>query len=79
VVVVGNAPTALLALLDAVDEGRASPALVVGTPVGLVAAAEAKEELVQRAVPFITVLGTRGGSAIAAAALNALLRMATGS
>jgi precorrin-8X/cobalt-precorrin-8 methylmutase len=77
VVVIGNAPTALLALLDAVDEGRARPALIVGTPVGLVAAAESKEELVRREVPYVTVLGNRGGSAIAAAALNALLRQAT--
>lgn len=78
VVVVGNAPTALLALLDAVDDGRARPALIIGTPVGLIAASEAKDELLERAIPSITVLGTRGGSAIAAAALNALLRLATG-
>lgn len=78
VAIIGNAPTALLALLDAVDAGRPAPALIVGTPVGLIAAAEAKDELVRRAVPYVTVLGTRGGSAIAAAALNALLRIATG-
>ena len=78
VAVIGNAPTALLALLDAIDDGRTRPALIVGTPVGLVAAAESKEELTRRSVPYITVLGTRGGSAIAAAALNALLRQATG-
>lgn len=75
VVAIGNAPTALLALLDAVDAGQARPALIIGTPVGLVAASEAKEELVRRTVPYVTVLGTRGGSAIAVAALNALLRM----
>jgi precorrin-8X/cobalt-precorrin-8 methylmutase len=78
IAVVGNAPTALLALLDAVDQGRARPALIIGTPVGLIAASEAKEALVKRSTPYITVLGTRGGSAIAAAALNALLRMAAG-
>jgi precorrin-8X/cobalt-precorrin-8 methylmutase len=78
VVVVGNAPTALLALLDALDDGRARPALIIGTPVGLVAASEAKDELTRRSIPYITVLGTRGGSAIAAAALNALLKLATG-
>ena len=78
VVVIGNAPTALLALLDAVDQDRARPALIIGTPVGLVAASEAKEELIERPIPYVTVLGTRGGSAIAAAALNALIRMATG-
>jgi precorrin-8X/cobalt-precorrin-8 methylmutase len=76
VVAIGNAPTALLALLDAVDAGRATPALVVGTPVGLVAAAESKDELLRRAVPAISVRGTRGGSPLAAAALNALLRLA---
>jgi precorrin-8X/cobalt-precorrin-8 methylmutase len=75
-VVVGNAPTALLALLDLVDAGRCRPALVIGTPVGLVAASEAKAELIQRDVPYLTVLGPRGGSAIAAAALNGLLRLA---
>lgn len=78
VVAVGNAPTALLALLDAVDEGRARPALIIGTPVGLVAAAESKEELARRGVPFVTLLGRRGGSAAAAAALNALARLAAG-
>ena len=78
VAVVGNAPTALLALLDAVDQGRTRPALIIGTPVGLVAASEAKQELIERAIPYVTVLGTRGGSAMAAAALNALLRLATG-
>ncbi len=76
IVVVGNAPTALLALLDLIDAGRAHPAMVVGTPVGFVAAVEAKAELAARETPFITVEGTRGGSAIAAAACNALLRLA---
>jgi precorrin-8X/cobalt-precorrin-8 methylmutase len=79
VVVIGNAPTALLALLDEVDAGRVQPALIVGVPVGLVAAAESKDELLKRAVPYVTVLGTRGGSAIAAAAINAILRLAVGS
>ena len=76
VVAIGNAPTALLSLLDLVDAGRARPALVVGMPVGFVAAAESKAELARRAVPFITIEGTRGGSAVAAAACNALLRLA---
>ena len=52
--------------------------MIVGTPVGLIAAAESKDELVLRNVPYVTVLGTRGGSAIAAAALNALIRIANG-
>jgi precorrin-8X/cobalt-precorrin-8 methylmutase len=75
VVVIGNAPTALLALLDVIDEGWCRPALVIGTPVGMVAARESKEELVRRDVPYVTVLGTRGGSAVAAAAFNAISRL----
>lgn len=76
VVVIGNAPTALLSLLDLVDAGVAEPALVVGMPVGFVAAAEAKQELMRRSLPYLTVEGTRGGSALAVAAVNALLRLA---
>lgn len=76
VVAIGNAPTALLALLDLVDAGVSSPALIVGVPVGFVNAAEAKKELMARRVPHVTVLGTRGGSPLAAAAVNALLRLA---
>lgn len=73
VVAVGNAPTALLALLDLVDEGRAAPALIIGMPVGFVACAESKDELTRRSVPYITVVGRRGGSSAAAATINALL------
>ncbi len=78
VVAIGNAPTALFALLDSLDEGLAAPALIVGTPVGFVGAAESKAELVQMTppVPYITVEGTRGGSTIAVATVNALLKMA---
>lgn len=73
IAIIGNAPTALLALLDIVDEGRAQPALVIAMPVGFVAAAESKSELLRRDVPYVTVEGTRGGSPLAAAAFNALL------
>ena len=73
VVAIGNAPTALLALLDLIDEGKATPALVIGMPVGFVACAESKDELLKRAVPYITILGRRGGSSAAAATVNALL------
>jgi precorrin-8X/cobalt-precorrin-8 methylmutase len=73
VVTVGNAPTALLAVLDLIDEGSVKPALVIGMPVGFVACAESKEELVKRKVPYITILGRRGGSSAAAATVNALL------
>ncbi len=70
---IGNAPTALLALLDMIDAGEVNPALVIGMPVGFVACAESKDELVKRNVPYITVLGRRGGSSAAAATVNALL------
>ena len=76
IVAIGNAPTALLALLDLIDGGEIKPALVVGMPVGFVQAKESKEELMKRDVPYITVTGTRGGSAMAAAAVNALLTIA---
>jgi precorrin-8X/cobalt-precorrin-8 methylmutase len=75
VVAVGNAPTALLALLDLVDQGRASPALIIGMPVGFVACAESKEELLRRSIPYITIRGRRGGSSAAAATVNALLAL----
>lgn len=76
IVAIGNAPTALLALLDLVDAGVCRPALVVGVPVGFVGAAESKAELAGRDLPYITIKGTRGGSTIAAAILNALLILA---
>lgn len=79
VVAIGNAPTALYALLDCLSNGLAPPALIIGTPVGFVGAAEAKAELIKYAdpgIPYVTVEGTRGGSAVAAAAVNALLRLA---
>jgi precorrin-8X/cobalt-precorrin-8 methylmutase len=73
VVVIGNAPTALFRLLEILDEGAPLPAAVIGVPVGFVGAAEAKRALAQdRRVPFLVVHGRRGGSAIAAAAINAL-------
>ena len=73
VVVIGNAPTALFRLLEILDEGVPPPAAVIGVPVGFVGAAEAKRALAQDGrVPFLVVHGRRGGSAIAAAAINAL-------
>jgi precorrin-8X/cobalt-precorrin-8 methylmutase len=74
VVAIGNAPTALFHLLELLDEGAPKPALILGFPVGFVGAAESKAELAahSRGVPFITLHGRRGGSAIAAAAVNAL-------
>lgn len=76
IVVIGNAPTALFSLCEQIEKGEAEPALVIGTPVGFVGARESKDLLVQlNKVPYITVLGTRGGSTIAAATVNALLYM----
>lgn len=76
VVAIGNAPTALFRLLELLDAGGAKPALILGFPVGFVGAAESKAELAadSRTVPFITLHGRRGGSAIAAAAVNALAK-----
>jgi precorrin-8X/cobalt-precorrin-8 methylmutase len=73
IVAIGNAPTALYRLLDMFDEIFARPACIVGMPVGFVGAAESKEALIADArVPFITLKGRKGGSAMAAAALNAI-------
>ncbi|MBC7106858.1 MAG: precorrin-8X methylmutase [Firmicutes bacterium] len=74
VVAIGNAPTALFGLLELLD-GGVRPALVVATPVGFVGAAEAKEALMARDVPWVVVRGTKGGSAVAAAVVNALLAL----
>ena len=74
-VAIGNAPTALLALLNLIDNGIL-PSLVVGMPVGFIQAEESKVELTKRSIPYITIIGKRGGSAAAAAAVNALLRLA---
>jgi precorrin-8X/cobalt-precorrin-8 methylmutase len=76
IVAIGNAPTALLALLDLVDHKEIKPALVVGMPVGFVQAKESKDELMKRNIPHITVVGSRGGSAMAVAVVNALLKIA---
>ena len=74
VVAIGNAPTTLFALLEALDAGMPKPAAILGFPVGFVGATESKEELVKnsRDVEFATLLGRRGGSAMASAAVNAL-------
>lgn len=76
VLAIGNAPTALFTLLELMEQQDIRPALIVGVPVGFVGAAESKELLVQSSpVPYITVLGNKGGSPIAAATVNALLYM----
>jgi precorrin-8X/cobalt-precorrin-8 methylmutase len=73
VVAIGNAPTALYRLLELLDEGAAPPACVIGMPVGFVGSAESKQALMDHGrVPFLCVRGRKGGSAMAAAAVNAL-------
>ena len=76
VVAIGNAPTALFRLLEMLDAGAPKPAAILGIPVGFVGAAESKEALAAdpRGVPFLIVRGRMGGSAMTAAALNALAR-----
>jgi precorrin-8X/cobalt-precorrin-8 methylmutase len=69
---------AMLALIEMLDSGLVRPALVIGMPVGFVQAKESKTELMKRQVPFISLEGTRGGSPLAAAAVNAILRLARG-
>ena len=74
VVAVGNAPTALFRLLELLAEGAPRPAAILGFPVGFVGAAESKDALASTDLPYLTLLGRRGGSAIASAAVNALAR-----
>ena len=74
VVAIGNAPTALFHLLDLIEAGGPRPAVIVGGPVGFIGAAESKEELIARGdgIDYLVVRGRRGGSAITAAAVNAI-------
>lgn len=71
--VFGNAPTALVRLLDLVDEGKVSPKGIIGVPVGFVGAKESKELLSKYKIPHITTISRKGGSNVAAAILNAIL------
>ncbi len=73
VIAIGNAPTALFHMLDMHERGAARPAAIIGVPVGFVGAAESKDALAaQGTIPYLIVRGRKGGSAIAAAAVNAL-------
>jgi precorrin-8X/cobalt-precorrin-8 methylmutase len=76
VYVVGNAPTALMRLVALIREGNPGPALVIGLPVGFVNAAESKQELLALDIPYITNVGRKGGSNVAAAVVNALAILA---
>jgi len=76
IVVIGNAPTALLELIGMVKEGTVKPALIIGIPVGFISAPESKEELSKiTQVPFITNIGRKGGSSSASAIVNALYKL----
>jgi len=74
--VIGNAPTALLRLIELINEGKASPALIIGLPVGFVNAAESKAALLELDYPYITNIGRKGGSNLAASVVNALTILA---
>jgi precorrin-8X/cobalt-precorrin-8 methylmutase len=76
--VIGNAPTALYRIGELIREGKAAPKLIVGVPVGFVGAAESKEYIRDFEVPSITTVGTKGGSNVAAAIMNAMIYMAVG-
>ncbi len=76
IVAIGNAPTALLELIQMVKEGIVKPALIIGIPVGFISASESKEELSKLTeVPFITNIGRKGGSSSASAIVNALYKL----
>jgi precorrin-8X/cobalt-precorrin-8 methylmutase len=74
--VVGNAPTALLRLIEQVSEKKARPALIIGLPVGFVNAAESKAALMEMDYPYISNVGRKGGSNVAASVVNALAILA---
>ena len=76
IIAIGNAPTALLKVMDLIERRLLAPNLVIGVPVGFVNAAESKEMLAAKNYPFITALGRKGGTPVAVAAVNALLRLA---
>ena len=71
--VFGNAPTSIFKVLDMVEEGTLVPDAVIGVPVGFVGAAESKQKLHESPIPSIVALGSKGGSTIAAAVVNAIL------
>ena len=75
IVVIGNAPTALLEVMEMIKEGITKPALIIGIPVGFVSAVESKEGLAKMDIPFITNQGRKGGSPCASAIVNALYKL----
>ena len=76
ILAIGNAPTALLEVIQMVREGIVKPALIIGIPVGFICATESKEELIKLTdTPFITNIGRKGGSSSASAIINALYKL----
>ncbi|MBF0319289.1 MAG: precorrin-8X methylmutase [Nitrospirae bacterium] len=73
---IGNAPTALARLMDIIEDGVVNPGLIVGVPVGFVKAEESKADLANKSYPYITCAGKKGGSPIAAAIINAIIKLA---
>lgn len=78
IVAIGNAPTALFEVCDLIQRNKIKPALVIGMPVGFVGALESKKRLLTLDIPYITNQSQKGGSAVAAAIVNALLKIAEG-
>ncbi len=76
IVVIGSAPTALMELIDLIEEGREMPSLIIGMPVGFIGVSESKKRLLKSGIPHIVLQGSKGGASLAAAATNALLRRA---
>ena len=75
-IVIGNAPTALFEILSLIEQGQISPAAVIGVPVGFVGASESKDALIKfGGIPYLTATGRKGGTPVAVAAVNALLKL----
>lgn len=74
IVVIGSAPTALMELIDVIEEGGKMPSLIIGMPVGFIGVSESKTRLLKSCIPHIVLQGSKGGASLAAATVNALLR-----
>ena len=76
IVVIGSAPTALMALLDLIEQGRTKPSLIIGMPVGFIGVCESKARLLNSDISHIVLESSKGGASLAAATINALLKAA---
>ena len=74
IVIIGSAPTALMELIDLIEEGSAMPSLIIGMPVGFIGVSESKTRLLKSRIPHIVLIGSQGGASLAAATINSLLR-----